>query len=740
MRSIRAVCIGAIFGLACLVPARAQTPASAVQSLFLGQRLCGDTRDICYVTARSTLHRYLHVIVHSVPTDTDWQVQAAPTCGGPWRDIAGGTPVHDSGYAETVVDLAVGESSLQEQPSCYAFRGREHYYVNFYAAYLDDNPQADAESVYPGYQHLAGRPDLPDLDVEYIHRSPAYAYDAPHNQPLPGEMVTFTAHVLNAGGLAAAPAPYEWRIDGHVAVSGSLDGSLAPGAETTLSLPWKWDPRPHTLQLRFHPSGQEISVANDVLSIRTDGLALGYWIEHSAWKYFLDRQWQYCVPLSCVGSDSFPDWLQRQIRVWNGMLGDAAYAYPSRTTVADRVRVDEIVVVPDGALPLHGSRATNSPDLDDHTVDLEWGLPAAGAEHVYRDGNDGAFNVDLGVLHELSHARSLADLYRFDLALDGHSTVDVRDQAGRPVFDPSNPFDQSVPLHAFYSDAGAPYLYADAENDLMSCGCTGYYSAYNALLLNRLRGRRARCGNANPPCNLGDWFTDVPPVARIRLVDGRSGSLAAGTRVRLFFDSGQGYNDHRFTQSDSMSVTVDSGIVRLPHDPFRTAGEVSRAGHNLLLLEVAGPARDTFCFIEPSALNLAFWMGYQDSSHPALLTLDVARIQRNSCNLSMPRARINDPFATSPWQSHVRILDLNGGREVTVVLRDAASPAHAMRGRLVQVLGQAGRVLVQGVTGVDGTVRLRASAAPRQVVDVTDNNLLIRVASPIAPEQSVLPR
>jgi hypothetical protein len=724
MRVLRALLLAAVSAFAGTLPLRAQSGGQSIQSLFLGQRLCGDTRDICFAPVALAQHRYLHVIVHSVPTDTDWRVQAASACGDPMQDIGGGVPVPDSGYLESVIDLASLSPSLAGHPACFAFRGHAHYYVNYYAAYLDDSSEPDAEIVYPGYQNLAGRPDLPDLDIMYIHRDPVYAYDAVRNEPNPGDSVSFIAHILNAGGLTSASAPYEWLLDGREVQSGTLE-AVPASSETTLTLPWNWSSSPHTLELRLLPAEPEISAANDTLTIRTDALTLGYWIERSAWKYFLDRQWQYCVPLACAGSDSFPDWLQRQVSVWNAMFARSGYAFPNYTTVADRVRVDEIAVVPDGSLPLHGGFPTNTPDVTDHSVDLQWGLPAEGVEHTYKDGFDGPFDVDLGLLEELGHARSLADLYRFDLQLDGNSAIDVRDAAGRPAFDASSPFDRTRPLHAFYSDAAAPYLYADASNDIMSCACARYYSPYDAMILNRIRGRRARCGNYNSPCNLGEWYVDLPAVTRIRVLDSRGRPVAGGTPVHLFFDSGTGFTAHRFVQGDGAALVTIGDEFERPQDPFRAGGSTDRLGHNLLLLEVTTAARDAFCFLEPTTLNIADWIGYADAHHPAVLTLDLRRIRRNACNLILPPARVNDPFATSPSRSEAITAATGHRHTVTVTLRADTTPGLPMHGRVVRVVGRDGRLLGHGTTNANGTVQLRVGQQPFQVIDVTDNGLVI---------------
>src|SRR5690606_32665826 len=57
--------------------------------------------------------------------------------------------------------------------------------------------------------------------------------------PAPGEVVTFTAHVVNQGTLPSPPAAYHWAFDGAETATGTLP-PLEPGATTTISTRWTW--------------------------------------------------------------------------------------------------------------------------------------------------------------------------------------------------------------------------------------------------------------------------------------------------------------------------------------------------------------------------------------------------------------------------------------------------------------------------------------------------------------------
>src|SRR4029079_4987534 len=90
-------------------------------------------------------------------------------------------------------------------------------------------------------------------------------------------------------------------------------------------------------------------------------------------------------------------------------------------------RIEKIVVVPDGALPLapplvpqrgrDPAGGATPPDVRDRTVDLMWGFRATtvGSYGDTRTATlENPFYVAPLVIHELGHARYLTDAYGFD--------------------------------------------------------------------------------------------------------------------------------------------------------------------------------------------------------------------------------------------------------------------------------------------------------------------------------------
>ncbi len=165
----------------------------------------------------------------------------------------------------------------------------------------------------------AGRPRLeleldsqpqasgPDLSVTAISRD-SKAGATPRN----GEEVTFTGHIKNVGSAVASSFAGEWIVDGKSVQSAKGADSLAPGAETTVTLQTtfkadKTDHRTHTVELRITPSGPDTQVANKSLLVYEDA-----------------KQIDVVVPAAVaapnpnlVGSTAIEDWIQEQIRIFN---------------------------------------------------------------------------------------------------------------------------------------------------------------------------------------------------------------------------------------------------------------------------------------------------------------------------------------------------------------------------------------------------------------------------------------
>ena len=438
----------------------------------------------------------------------------------------------------------------------------------------------------------------PDLDATYIGRTPRYDYDATKNQPAAGDSVVFEGHVANRGTGAVGSFSFAWYIDDQVAQAGLYPNPLAPGATATLTLSWAWQTGPHRVRLQLDPAGQlaEVSEQNNQLDDRTDALAVGFWVEQGVYDYFNAHQAQLGL-----GSVSWEDWAQRQLKTWNGMLAGAVSPLTPEG-VLDRVRLDKVTLVPNGALP---DCATNFPDINDKTIDLQWGFPseeigipsghACGALNYYLDNPD-ALNIEYSLMHELSHARYLVDLYGLNVNVNAaYLATAIGTSSSTLVADRDVEHDDNFPApvalavegelvicqsksaNAFTScargaegtrarvhAAGAllnnavvqlqdgqgnlvqgsaalpprgdwsDHLYFNRYvDDMMGGGDWKGYKQHSAYALNRIAGRRPTCGNYNSPCNIGEYLNDIPAHNIVEIRDKHNQPLP-GAHVEVF--------------------------------------------------------------------------------------------------------------------------------------------------------------------------------------------------------------
>jgi len=468
-----------------------------------------------------------------------------------------------------------------------------------------------------------------DLDVTYIEMvrpdGSRWTIDDPNGGwPRQGEVVLFRGHVANKGDRTAGSFCYTWAIDGQVLESGQQDG-LEPNAEIALSLNWTWpmttsaDGRiaeHHLIRLdvALESADDEISLANNSIEDVIGALTVGFWVERSVYDFYNQNQFANCLGKPCAGSNSWEDWAQRNLRKWNEMLANAS------PPLFDRVRLDKVVVVPDGALPLTSipeGKATNTPDPADRTVDMMLGFPAA-------DLRDLPFQMsiqdwDPGLIHELVHARGLPDMY----ALNVHRSRDViqvTDEQGRSAWDYFPPQD---------------LVYTAKYEDLMSALHLHFFALYSAYAFKALEGQRNWGINYNPPYD--DDFTsppeswriilvtsNLPRENRLRILD-RQGKPLSGACVKLYQMSSPRnkvwYAKTYDNVADIAGTTNEEGIISLGHNPFGPtfftgsmycAGDCVAEDNWLPLVAISYGGRTEFHFLEHTDFNLAYWQGQRE--------------------------------------------------------------------------------------------------------------------------------
>ena len=447
----------------------------------------------------------------------------------------------------------------------------------------------------------------PDITVGWISRTPSidYVWDSPHPDrdgwPAPGQSVAWVAHVRNWKETPRPALPYRWLVDGEVVASGTVD--LPASDVAAIALPWTWSFERRRLTFAIDGDGE------NALTIFTDAVSIGFYVEQGMYDFM--RRYQ---PLLGIGSDSFEDWVERHVDRFNEIAALAVYPETPRG-VLDRFRIDEIVVVPDGALPLvplpnQGQmdgqpNGSTHPNKDDRSVDLQWGFPAAGTAYLtdFTTANDSnPFYLSGSLLHELGHARYLVDVYGWNVWTGGNDGSEVViTEGGAPV--------AGTPMMPRSGD----YVHFTPEQGLMNQDYS-FIDRYSATVMNFIAGDRAIEGNYNDPDNDGSFLNDLP--AQNRLTIRRAGGLPIpGADVRIY--QATGVPGHFITKYyddvPDLELSTDAhGQVLVGRCPFSADGRIVHhfGGSNVTaIVRVEKDGVVAYGFLESRLFNLAYWAG-----------------------------------------------------------------------------------------------------------------------------------
>lgn len=474
------------------------------------------------------------------------------------------------------------------------------------------------------------RPGM-DLTIGYIARLPRmeYVWGSPQPEvdgwPLPGQVVTWEAMVKNWADSNLYQIPYRWVMDGTVVDSGTVD--IPASTEVGVDYPWMWTFERHELRFDIDTRNliAEEEEGNNSLTIYTDAISVGFYVEQSVYDYFH----QYQKELE-VGSNCWEDWAQRQVRIWNQMFANAIYP-DSPQGVLDRIRIDAITVVPDGALPLAGGLPTNNPNLNDRTVDLQWGFPASLLNSGFYSNHtsismDNPFYYEGSLLHELGHARYLIDIYGFNVHDDGTGNTVAIEENGQLIV--------GTPLMPMVS--GDAVYYSPIQG-LMN-GQYTFIDDYSTVALNRIAGHRATYGNYNAPGNIGVFLQDLPDQNALQLLDMNGNPLPfAGVQIyRAGPQPGVWYGKFYDSTPDLQFNADSNGVVLLGRCPFSEDGIIKHTygfANGVLIVRVAYQGLIGYAFLEVTQFNMEYWRGNNQLGNyqlnvPLLPPLAVGKKQR----------------------------------------------------------------------------------------------------------------
>lgn len=443
----------------------------------------------------------------------------------------------------------------------------------------------------------------PDLSVRYIKRLPEINYvqnstnPSIEGWPAAGQTVTWRAHVRNWSVNSYSDVSYEWKKNGIVFATGTIN--FLPDEEKTIQINDSWAFQRDSIEFTIDKTNSiaEFTEVNNNLKIYTNALSLNLYVEQSLYDYFHVNQNKLGV-----GTNSWDDWAQiLHVKRWNKMLREAIFP-DALNGALDRIRIDSIVIVPDNVLPLAGGLPSNNPNINDRTVDLQWGFEySTAALNFYANQtsatDNNAFFFEGSLLHELGHARYLIDSYGMDV-----NTGNVFIKEGNINIGGS----ALMPIIAW------DVLYYNQFPTLMS-GVYNVIGLYEAMALNRIAYRRAICGNMNAPCNFGIFINDLPANNFFTLKD-KNNNILSNACVEVYRATPQTGHWYGKTFDDipDLSFTTDAnGKINVGRNPFSNTNIIHTFGQSQMdiIIRVESNGKVGYKVIEATDFNMEYWRG-----------------------------------------------------------------------------------------------------------------------------------
>lgn len=490
------------------------------------------------------------------------------------------------------------------------------------------------------------RPELPDLDVTFIERTPRYpryhdngttSYERkmfrsdnvgimkfPEHAdepkwPATGDKVNFTAHVKNAAARPVdGPVRYRWRLNDRVFAEGTFEGRLEPWAEWTASVEQVWlvdhdDHRTTLLEFEVDPDERipELSEHNNVVTKYVAARTLKYWVERSVYEYVKD----YPTPW---GSYSFEDYLQWHFNIWNDTyLDKSRFRDVAPDGCLERVTLDCVEIVPDGALkgPVH--RLNDQPDT---LFDGEWGTswevgkgrPRQEEEDFLAFLRRHRVMLEPSLLHECSHQTIGA----YDVYWSNIEPSEPSRDVGKCKLKDEN---------GFYITRGSMYGYAGLMGGSDTRPSPDEWESTGLYEVNTIAGVNTNVAFRNG--FYGEWQYDLPRNCLVKLLAG-DGSPLVGAKVSIWQSHSNRIDDEGLVARDL--ITGADGSLRLPdQDSLEDADFTTITGHTLrklnpfgrldvvgenitLLLRIDALGQRDYAFVRSADFNRGYWAGQRD--------------------------------------------------------------------------------------------------------------------------------
>ncbi|MBN1543178.1 T9SS type A sorting domain-containing protein [candidate division KSB1 bacterium] len=444
--------------------------------------------------------------------------------------------------------------------------------------------------------------DKPDPSVLFISRSPKYprfsviyepgGYNPARdprtvnqkNYPDAGELMTYTATFQNKGGVTALPFIVEWSVDSLV-VRSKEHASLQPGQKDRSSIQQPWSGLSQMITCRLISDDDQVTSANDRVSVRSDALSFHFHVEERIKALFDSHE-------NPVGSYSFEDWGRYHLDHLNRYIQIADYPQGSLVQL-ESVFLDTVSYYENGRLPAGGTHAP-----DNVLWDGQWGFTGDDDAYAYfkKIVLEKEFGTDWALLHELGHQLGLIDLYNQDVHLNQVQVIEPRTGAQIPL----------TPI------AWEVVYYSSRQKALMHSNYRAGFSDHSAGALARNRGKRRGF--------FGDYLADIPAENAL-LIRNPDGTPVADAEVWVYQKQ-----DNVIPDKAKFKGRSDAeGIFYFPHqtapefhpdliasNPFSTV--FSDAPHVVgtnatLLLRIALPEKVAYEFMDICDFNVAYWRG-----------------------------------------------------------------------------------------------------------------------------------
>jgi hypothetical protein len=338
-----------------------------------------------------------------------------------------------------------------------------------------------------------GRPkivggSLPDLG-ERAYMEPEAVVQGLKFQYTPGETITMTAHVKNAGFADAAPFEYVWLIDDKEIARGRVTKRLKPQERIELKTRWQWQDGFHHVSFRIRTNQREIATINNQITDPLWGFAFFYIVHKERVKVWNEFR-------NAYGTFAWEDYYRWHLDIMNLLFEQSVF--PSAPEgIKARVRLDRIIYADDMDEAIRNRFSADGIAYDqggwifisDEDRNRDWKAP----EPQWRN------NTEWSLPHELGHQLGLTDLYALDY--HGHENHRMPDN-GDMLTHYYRGYKTMMHWHG-------PHLWSEV--------CAGYLNQ----TWNKPRG------------HFGDYYFALPAENFLQIVD-VNGLPVAGATVEIF--------------------------------------------------------------------------------------------------------------------------------------------------------------------------------------------------------------